>query len=328
MSDQSGSSSSSSRSAVPATGTGGGPPVPPHRKCGAMQAHQALLEKFPSSRKVLADLEHLTLTRFSQQTTFRAAAGPIRIPVVVHVVWNTPAEMVSAAQVQSQIVALNRDYSATNQDKANTPACWLGLATSADIQFALASTDPSGNPTNGITYTQTTQTSFDVNDGVKSSAAGGADPWPSDKYLNIWVCTLGDGLLGYAQFPGLPPETDGVVILSSAFGTTGTATAPYNLGRTAVHEVGHWLNLHHIWGDTDDCTGSDFVDDTPQQQLPNYGTPTFPHVSCSNGPNGDMFMNYMDYVDDACMVMFTAGQVVRIHAAIDGSRASFVTPGA
>jgi hypothetical protein len=322
----------SDQSSAPGTGLqsamGHGPAVPAHRKCGALEAHHALLERFPDSRKSLADLERLTLSRFAQRTAFRAAAGPIRIPVVVHVVWNTPSEKISEAQVQSQIVALNRDYSATNEDKAKAPACWRGLLTATDIQFALASTDPAGQATNGITYTQTTQTAFDVKDGVKSTATGGADPWPSDKYLNLWVCTLSDGLLGYAQFPGMPAATDGVVILSSAFGTTGTATAPFNLGRTATHEVGHWLNLHHIWGDTQDCTGSDFVDDTPPQQLPNYGTPTFPHVSCTNGPNGDMFMNFMDYVDDACMVMFTAGQVVRMHAAIDGARASFATAGA
>jgi hypothetical protein len=131
-------------------------------------------------------------------------------------------------------------------------------------------------------------------------------------------------LLGYAQFPGGPPGTDGVVILNAAFGTTGTATAPYNLGRSATHEVGHWLNLRHIWGDTEDCSGTDFVDDTPNAQHPNYGKPTFPHISCTNGPNGDMFMNYMDYVDDAAMFMFTAGQVVRMQATLAGPRAPLV----
>jgi hypothetical protein len=118
------------------------------------------------------------------------------------------------------------------------------------------------------------------------------------------------------------------VILYSAFGTLGTATAPYNLGRTATHEVGHWLNLIHIWGDRLDCGGTDFVDDTPPAQAPNYGKPDFPHVSCSNGPNGDMFMNYMDYVDDAVMIMFTPGQVARIGAALDGPRASVTTSAA
>jgi len=151
---------------------------------------------------------------------------------------------------------------------------------------------------------------------------GGADAWPTDKYLNLWVCDLGNGLLGYAQFPGGPADTDGVVILNSAFGTIGSAASPFDLGRTAVHEVGHWLNLNHIWGDTSDCTGTDHVPDTPGAQLPNYNKPVFPHVTCTNGPNGDMFMNYMDYVDDDSMVMFTTGQSARMQATLAGPRSS------
>ena len=139
--------------------------------------------------------------------------------------------------------------------------------------------------------------------------------------MNIWVCNLADGLLGYAQFPGGPPETDGVVILNTAFGTTtGTATAPFNGGRTATHEVGHFLNLRHIWGDDFLCAASDLVADTPNAAGPNFGKPNFPHVSCNNGPNGDMFMNYMDYVDDDSMFMFTPQQVARMLATLEGPR--------
>ena len=144
--------------------------------------------------------------------------------------------------------------------------------------------------------------------------------WPAARYLNLWACNLGGGLLGYAQFPGGPARSDGVVILHSALGTSGTAAAPFNLGRTTTHEVGHWLNLRHIWGDQNDCSGTDFVSDTPNAQLPNFGTPTFPHVSCDNGPNGDMFMNYMDYVDDVAMFMFTPAQVTRMNATLAGPR--------
>src|SRR2546421_732260 len=157
------------------------------------------------------------------------------------------------------------------------------------------------------------------------AAVGAIEPASPDKFLNIWVCTLAGGILGYAQFPGGALQTDGVVILNTAFGTTGTAAAPFNLGRTATHEVGHWLNLYHIWGDTADCSGSDFVSDTPNAQHPNFGKPNFPHTSCNNGPNGDMFMNYMDYVDDDTMVMFTAQQVVRMSATLDGPRSSIGT---
>ena len=136
------------------------------------------------------------------------------------------------------------------------------------------------------------------------------------------MCTLGDGLLGYAQFPGGPRRTDGVVVTASAFGTSGTARAPFDRGRTAVHEVGHWLNLRHIWGDTEDCSGSDLVADTPNAAGPNYGRPIFPRVSCANGPNGDMFMNFMDYVDDAAMLLFTPQQVARMLATLQGPRRS------
>jgi hypothetical protein len=136
------------------------------------------------------------------------------------------------------------------------------------------------------------------------------------------VCALGGGLLGYAQFPGGPKSTDGVVINYRAFGTMGTAQSPFNKGRTATHEVGHYFNLRHIWGDTEDCSGSDFVADTPNCAGPNFGKPAFPKVSCNNGPSGDMFMNYMDYVDDAAMFMFTPQQVARMRTALDGPRRS------
>ena len=167
---------------------------------------------------------------------------------------------------------------------------------------------------------KTTRSSFSTDDGVKRASGGGVAPFEPKTHLNLWVCALADGVLGYAQFPGGPTATDGVVIDTHAFGTKGTAQAPFDLGRTATHEVGHYFNLRHIWGDTEDCSGSDFVADTPNAAGPNFGTPTFPSVTCSNGPNGDMFMNYMDYVDDAAMFLFTAQQVVRIRTALEESR--------
>ncbi len=299
--------------------------VPPKRRmCGASEAHQRLCECDPGFRE-RRSLIHLQAETF--MLNGRAAksidSGKIRkLPVVVHVVFNTPDENISDAQIRSQIKVLNRDYSATNPDKSSTPTPWKGLIIDARIRFVLAKKDPEGKPTQGITRTRTASTSFGTHDEVKSSATGGANPWPTDKYLNLWVCSLGDGLLGYAQFPGGPPATDGVVILNTAFGTVGTAAAPFNLGRTAVHEVGHWLNLNHIWGDTNDCSGTDHISDTPNAKAPNFGKPTFPHVTCGNGPNGDMFVNYMDYVDDAAMVMFTHAQVARMHAALIGPRSA------
>ncbi|MGA2888185.1 MAG: zinc metalloprotease [Terracidiphilus sp.] len=294
--------------------------VPPHRSCGTPEVHHRLLENRAYQQN------RIEIERFSSQFMLWNAQNrrtqPITIPVVAHVVYANNTQNISDAQVQSQIVVLNRDYRAANSDKANVPSVWANMPADAQIQFALATTDPDGNPSNGITRTAAGASAFTTDDSVKSTATGGADPWPSDRFLNIWICNLGGGLLGYAQFPGGLAATDGVVILYSAFGTIGVATAPYNLGRTTTHEVGHWLNLIHIWGDRLDCSGTDLVDDTPPQQAPNYGKPAFPHLSCSNGPNGDMFMDFMDYVDDDTMIMFTPGQVSRMAATLDGPRAS------
>lgn len=298
---------------------------PKRRQCGAMVVHNRLLEQYPTYRKKLLSLERLVAKRAKMGKVAKSGA-PTTIPVVVHVVFNQASENISTAQIKSQIRVLNRDFRATNPDRNNTPAVFKGLIADARIQFALAKKDPNGQPTTGITRTQTTRTSFTDNDKVKRTAAGGKDAWNTRKYLNIWVCTFEatptGQLLGYAQFPQGPAATDGVVILNTAFGTTGTAKAPFNKGRTATHEIGHWLNLRHIWGDTEHCEGSDLVGDTPNQQLPNQGKPAFPHVTCQNGPNGDMFMNYMDYVDDAAMFMFTTGQVGRMATTLDGPRSA------
>jgi hypothetical protein len=290
--------------------------------CGAMEAHFRLLEVDPGMRARRAAIHAQTADLVSSGlASRRVKKGPLTIPVVVHVVYRQAAENISDSQVSSQIDALNRDYSAVNPDKINCPVPWSGLIQDSLIRFALATKDPNGKATNGITRTKTAVAQFSTNDDVKHKAKGGADAWPSNKYLNLWVCNLGNGLLGYAQFPGGAPATDGVVILNTAFGTNGTAAAPFNLGRTATHEVGHWLNLNHIWGDRSDCSGTDHVADTPNAQHPNFGAPAFPHITCSNGPNGDMFVNYMDYVDDRIMVMFTHGQVARMQATLAGPRA-------
>jgi Pregnancy-associated plasma protein-A/Repeat of unknown function (DUF346) len=303
---------------------------PPRRSCGTMAVHHRLLARDVSYASARAAIENdaRALARGERSVS---RAGVTRIPVVVNIVWNTAAQNISDAQITSQIDVLNRDFRRTNADVAGTPAPFLPLTADARIEFALATVDPAGAPTSGIRRRETTATSFnDVDEAMKSNASGGLDAWPTDRYLNMWVCPrltspIGD-LLGYAQFPGGPAATDGVVILHSAFGTVGTAAAPFNLGRTATHEIGHWLNLNHIWGDDGaGCGGTDNVADTPNQGGANTGVPSFPRLSCSNGPNGDMFMNYMDYTDDRGMFMFTAGQVGRMQACLDGPRASIGT---
>ncbi len=296
-------------------------PQSARRQCGAMAAHFRLLEIDAGFRARQRRLEKST-QRLAHTRERRSA--PARIPVVVHVVWRMPAENLSLRQIEGQIAVLNRDFRAQGPDRRQVPGVWQGLVADAGIEFELASRDPAGRASDGVTRTQTQRESFGTGDSVKAAKTGGANGWPSDRYLNLWVCTLAEGLLGYAQFPGGPKRTDGVVITGSAFGTSGSARPPFDRGRTAVHEIGHWLNLRHIWGDTEECSGSDLVADTPNAAGPNYGKPSFPHVSCANGPSGDMFMNFMDYVDDAAMLLFTPQQVARMRATLQGPRRQFL----
>jgi Pregnancy-associated plasma protein-A len=290
------------------------------RRCGTMVLHEYLAETTPSYRGALERVERDVQRKIASGEAMKLLGKLLTVNVVVHVVYKRAAENISDAQVKSQIDVLNKDFRAKNADKSKVPSVWSSLIADSNIKFQLAKRDPRGRATKGITRTKTTRSAFPADNSVKTKAGGGIAPWPPNRYLNIWVCNLGDGLLGYAQFPGGPAKTDGVVILHRAFGTTGTAKAPFDKGRTATHEVGHWLDLRHIWADTLGCGGSDFVADTPNQAGPNFGSPTFPKISCLNGPHGDMFMNYMDYVDDAAMVMFTTGQGARMNACLAGTR--------
>lgn len=289
------------------------------RVCGTTEHQSKLEEKYPEIIAVRQQIEQQT-ANFNFNQGQRAT---VTIPVVVHVIYNTTSQNISDAQVKSQIDVLNEDFRRLNADKVNTPSLFSGVASDCMINFCLAQKDPSGNATTGIVRKSTTTTSFIDDDRVKYSSTGGDNAWPSDKYLNLWVCNLGSSLLGYAQFPGGPAATDGVVVLYSAFGRTGTLSAPFNKGRTATHEVGHWLNLRHIWGDA--ACGNDLVSDTPTQADANYGCPTFPHKTCSN--NGDMSMNYMDYTDDACMNMFSTGQASRMNALFASGGARYALAG-
>jgi hypothetical protein len=292
-----------------------------------MIVHERLLRTNPSYAAARAESENRAWQAEMSRSPLVGRSGVTVIPVVVHVVYRTAQENISDAQIKSQIDVLNRDFRKTNPDVSATPAVFAPLASDARIEFELASKDPNGAATNGITRTQTTAQGFSDNNDVKHASKGGADAWPADRYLNLWVCKLSGTLLGYAQFPGGPADTDGVVITHTGFGTSGTAAAPFNLGRTATHEIGHWLNLRHIWGDDGNgCNGDDFVADTPNCAGANTGMPAFPHVTCNNGPNGDMFMNYMDYTDDAGMFMFSAGQVTRMQACLDSDRSTIGHP--
>lgn len=249
----------------------------------------------------------------------------ITIPVVIHLLFNTAEQNISDDQIRSQLEVLNKDFRRLNADAANTPEAFRSVAADSRIMFCLAQVSPDGKPSKGIIRKYTPKEFFQGDDAMKYSAAGGDDAWDSKKYLNIWVCSLFGRSLGYATPPGGPADKDGVVINYDVFGTRGLIRAPYNKGRTATHEIGHWFGLKHIWGD-DNC-GTDDVDDTPRQMGYNYGCPSFPQVSsCSQSPSGDMFMNFMDFTDDACMNTFTTGQKNKMRGlfALGNSRNSFL----
>ncbi len=291
--------------------------VQSQRTCGSMEHLEMQELQNPGVIDQMNQIE--TFTReYQNRPDANRNGGVITIPVVVHVVYRTNSENISDAQVLSQIDVLNEDFRRTNSDANNQ---W-SQAADTEIEFCMATVDPNGNATDGINRVQTGKRSFRTNDDVKKTNKGGVDAWPTDQYLNIWVCNLANGILGYAQFPGGAASTDGVVCLYNAFGRVGTLNSTYNLGRTTTHEVGHWLNLRHIWGDGG-CSVDDYVSDTPVSDGANYGCASG-HVSCSTV---DMVENYMDYSDDACMNLFTSGQKTRMRAlfAAGGFRASLAS---
>jgi len=290
--------------------------------CRTVDYKQDQLRKDPELAARVMDIEHFTQQQVRHSSPIATGAAnaahnensfaTIIIPVVVHIVYNNPSQNISDAQVQSQIAVLNRDYSKQNPDTSRIPSYYRSLAADCGIRFALANVDTNGGTTSGIVRRQTSQREFTYNDAVKFTASGGDDGWDRDRYLNIWVTNLSGGVLGYSSVPGCAKPNDGVVISYTAFGTMGTATAPFNLGRTATHEIGHWLNLIHIWGDAD-C-GDDYVEDTPQQSAATHGNPSGMIISCGNTPYGNLYMDYMDFTDDAGMHLFTYGQRDRMRA--------------
>ncbi len=288
------------------------------RKCAADEVLQENLKADPSLKQRMDAIEEFTREVERNPSAYRLVGGVIEIPVIVNVLYKTTAQNISLAQIQSQITVLNQDFAAANLDYNNTPSIFQGVRSGpTGIRFVI------DNITTDIIRKKTNKTSWQLNDGMKKSSQGGLNPTSPTTKLNIWVCNLTSGYLGYAQFPGGAAATDGVVIDDNAMGTTGTAAAPFNKGRTATHEVGHWMNLRHIWGDA--TCGTDLVGDTPTHNTANYGCPAAGHKSTCTGTPVEMTMNYMDYTDDACMYMFSAGQKTRMLAvfAVGGARNSF-----
>lgn len=296
-------------------------------RCGTTLLLQQREQEDPQLKARLQALNQQLHEWIDANADKAASRAVITIPVVVHVVHNLSEQNITDEQIFSQIQVLNEDYRRLNADRMYTPAIFQGVAADSEIEFVLAKQDPAGNPTTGITRTYTQAQVFQMGNAMKRTETGGKVAWDTKKYLNIWVCNLNSGLLGYASVPGSELAAyDGVVISYKAFGKGGATVAPYNLGRTATHEIGHWLNLQHIWGDndgSDPCSGTDNVADTPNQALQNEGCPNFPAPTCGN--TSDMFMNYMDYTRDACMNLFTKGQKDRMNATLNGVRSGILS---
>ena len=272
--------------------------------CTSYSYKQQELLNDPSLRDNVSAIEN-----FVHQKSAARAAGTagkpqggniiIKIPVVVHILYNQPGENVSDVRVYSQIRALNENFRRLNADTVNTPDAFRPIAADCEIEFQLATSDPQRRNTTGIIRKYTPVTMWNADDKMKLSAEAGSDPWDTKNYLNIWVCNLGRAA-GYASFPGGPAAKDGIVLAFNVFGIN--TKAGYEMGKTAVHEAGHWMGLRHIWGDS--YCGDDMIDDTPSQSTFTSGCPSGIRVSsCSsggNGVNGDMYMNYMDITLDAC----------------------------
>lgn len=271
----------------------------------ALQNPSTALLRAQTRAKILAH----KLKKSISQTTYT-------IPVVVHILYRTPTQNLSKQRIEEQIQSLNQDFRRQNADTVYTPTDFLPVAADAQIQFCLATRDPNGQPTTGITRRAVTLTNIGNGSAYYSSIAGGQTAWDPNRYLNIWVCEIGGGVLGFTYRPGTAPiGADGVVIHYSNFGSTG-AIAPFDKGRTTTHEIGHWLDLDHTWG-AGGCGQDDGIRDTPNQNQKSNGCPTHPHNSCGSP---DMFMNYMDYTNDACMNLFTQGQCNHMRATIQRVR--------
>lgn len=358
----------------------------PHR-CGSFEYNMIRKAVVPGYAEAV-EKTFQKAKAYSQSAPFKAQDEILRVPIVVHVIYNTPEENLSDAVIQRQIEILNRDYRRQNSDAADTRAVFQPVAADAGIEFFLATADPDGNPTTGITRTPTDVENFsgidiqalmqalqecgvtdpnDMNqllqalpclmqsgfdfasllnmqsglDQMKDDATGGKDPWPTDRYLNIWVCDLGGAILGFAYPPAEAPnwpagsagtaQTDGVVIHYQVLSDNNPTTPPQfngvvDRGRTCVHEVGHYLGLRHIWGDAD-CSEDDGLADTPDADAASQQTCDYNKNTCNESPEvPDMIENYMDYSDEDCMNMFTADQVAIMRAMLLGPRSTLLAP--
>lgn len=292
------------------------------QRCISQERLAAYLQQHPDAETARADLENFIQLQQAVQTR-----SPMDIPVVFHVVWNTAEENISDEQILSQLEVLNRDFRRTNNSAGLIPSLFQPLAADMELNFCLARRSPDGVSTNGILRRQISFPFMGdrIANGRKSvcyTAEGGSDAWDTGRYVNVWVARR-QFFPAEASFPGMGAAAEDGIIISPPFvGTTGSAASnqPYHLGRTLTHELGHYFNLYHLWGpgQTGSCTQSDEVADTPLQSRSYLGEcPTHPQISCGSA---DMFMNFMNYTEDACMAMFSNGQKNRVWAAIAAAR--------
>jgi Pregnancy-associated plasma protein-A/Secretion system C-terminal sorting domain len=300
-------------------------------KCGTMQNLELQWQANPRLKQQFED-ERSRFNKVLRQGAYRLSSTQngnrtsVTVPVVFHIVINNQS-LVTDAQILAQLDTLNKDYAGLNGDSVNVPSWFKPFFGQSGIQFCLAKQTPGGDPTSGIERTTTSQTSFtNTDNGVKHAASGGADIWDPSSYLNIWICPLSNGLLGYGTFPNTGNENEQGVVVEYRSIPAGSYTI-YNGGKTLTHEIGHYFNLYHIWGDDNGaCTGTDFIDDTPNQANSNSTCLTgIVTDNCTATGNGIMYQNYMDYTYDNCLVMFTVQQVARMESALVAYRSSLLT---
>jgi hypothetical protein len=294
--------------------------MPFNRTCASYEVLQVQLKENPGFARRFKEIEDFTQRVVSEVGISAIASSTvIEIPVHVNVLYRTSTENVSNAQIQSQIDVLNEDFAASNADYTKTPSTFQSVRSgNINIKFVWSSTT-------GLTRKPTKKTSWQTNNDMKRTSRGGIDPTSPTTKLNVWVCNLSNSILGYAQFPGGSSATDGIVIDNNAFGRGNyNLFSAFNKGRTATHEVGHWLKLRHIWGDA--TCGNDQVNDTPVHNTSNGGCPPSDHRSTCSGTPLEMTMNYMDYTNDVCMYMFSGGQASRMRATFEpgNGRSSFI----
>jgi hypothetical protein len=292
--------------------------VTTQRACATQEMFELQLKQDPTLAQRMEAIENHTAKIME---TGRIVNGVVEIPIIFNILYNTASDNISQAQIQSQVDILNKDFNAKNSDfnTANNP--YKSVRANVGIRFVL----------DRVIRKKSTRTRWDSEDEfMKKSGNGGISPTSPATRLNFWVVNnlwsrqLNGQLLGYAQFPGGSLASDGIVCGKYCVGNTGAAsTGAFNLGRTATHEIGHWMNLRHIWGDA--RCGNDLVADTPIHDSANYGVPAVGHRSTCAGTPLEMYMNYMDYTDDRGMYMFSNGQKARMTAifAVGGARASF-----